>query len=149
MPLVVCRTCGKEFHAKPGRIAMGKAKYCSRACSSASRRAASPVPCAWCQQLMIPRRNNQKFCSRTCSAAALHAAQFQKQTDQRTCKQCGSAFIPASVTDHYCSTRCRKAARTGGGPSFGLFEDPWASGAIPPDRYGRDLYRTPDTGLGF
>ncbi|UZP67341.1 hypothetical protein N1030_17355 [Desulfovibrio mangrovi] len=149
MPLVTCQTCGKEFQAKPGRIAMGKAKFCSRACSAASRRATKPIPCEWCQQPMVPRRGNQKFCSRACSAAALHAAQYRKLPDQRECKQCGTGFAPATLTEHYCSNRCRKAARLGGGPSFGLFEDPWASGAIPPDRYGRDLYRTPDIGLGF
>ena len=65
-----------------------------------------------------------------------------------TCKVCGRPFTPASMQDSCCSPSCEAAHARASGRGA-LFDDPWASGAIPPDRYDRDFYRIPDTVLGF
>lgn len=149
MPLVTCQTCGKNFNAKPGRVASGRGKFCSRKCAGTSRRVSKPVRCEWCRKEVASRHPDQKYCSRTCAASAAHSTQHQTLPEYRICKVCGNAFPPKSITDIYCNKRCYRADKYGNRVNYGLFEDPWASGAIPPDRYGKDLYRMPDAGLGF
>ncbi len=155
MPIVTCKTCGAQFHTRPGRITAGRGKYCSRECASAARRIAHDMECAWCGKTISRKHPRQKFCSRACAASAAHAAQFGKPRE-RKCAGCGTMFQPVRSDDRHCaSAECRMRAaqeRRCGAPNGnlpGLFEDPWASGAIPPDRYGKDLYRMPDAALGF
>lgn len=147
MPVMTCQHCGVTFMAKVGRIKTGRAKFCSRECAAASRRIRREVTCAWCNKVVTQRRPMQKYCSRTCSAAAAHAA-TGKETEKRLCGQCRRPFTPKHNEDEYCSRRCKNMNSCVGG-GFGLFEDPWTTGAIQPDRYGRDLYRAPDIWLGF
>ncbi len=148
MPLVHCRQCGKSFGAKPGRIASGRAKFCSRECAAAARRLTRTIQCEWCHKPVPQRKAMQRFCSRACAASAAHAATHGKPPTHRACRTCGATFTPANHADLHCSMQCRISDMQGRGGN-GLFEDPWASGAIPPDRYGKDLYRTPDVWLGF
>lgn len=149
MPLVVCHTCGKEFSARPGRIASGRGKFCSRECSATSRRNTDIVSCQWCGKETLRKSARQKYCSRACAAASAHAVHFSKPQQTRPCRTCGRPFLPRTATDAHCDTRCRMADRQDSGQGYGMFEDPWANGSIPPDRYGKDLYRMPDAGLGF
>lgn len=127
MPLVKCGLCGKEHYVRPGRIAAGRGKFCSRECASKARRnEANEAVCEWCGISFRKKGRPQKYCSRSCAATAAHTSNRQK------------AFRHTM----------RSSVQTAESP-YSLCEDPWASGAIPPDRYGRDLYRMPDTGLGF
>ncbi|ABB37957.1 hypothetical protein Dde_1156 [Oleidesulfovibrio alaskensis G20] len=149
MPVVTCRHCGKEFSVPQARIRAGRGKYCSRRCSDAARTVPREIACAWCGKSVRPTHAGQMYCSRSCGAHA-QAARARKG-EKRTCAQCGRAFSPASNKERFCSARCRRdndlqQAATRG---YGLFEDPWASGDVQPDRYGKDLYRMPDMGLGF
>lgn len=147
MPLVRCQQCGREFHAKPGRIAAGRARFCSRECSADARRLTRTMECEWCRRKVAQRKTMQRFCSRACAASAAHAAAHDRPPERRECRVCGRVFVPGTQAEVHCSLHCR--SRDQGMPMGGLFEDPWANGDIPPDRYGKDLYRTPDVWLGF
>lgn len=145
MAIVTCQHCGRPFSIRPARIAAGRGRYCSRACQGAARARQRVSVCAFCGVTFEDGRARRRFCSREC--ASLAAAQ-RVGVRERRCATCGGAFAPASPHDRYCSVACEAAGvmAAGGGR---LFDDPWASGAIPPDRYGRDLYRMPDLVLGF
>lgn len=145
MSLVTCRHCGRNFDVRPARLAAGRGVYCSRQCMAAHRAQETvEAHCAYCGRPFPSARPRRRFCSRSCAGRSAHAAGFVT----RTCKVCGRPFTPASMQDSCCSLSCEAAYARASGRGA-LFDDPWASGAIPPDRYDRDFYRIPDTVLGF
>lgn len=143
MPIVTCLHCGSPFSVNPARLLHGRGRYCSRACHAAARTLERPERCRLCGGPMPPGRAHRRYCSRECVALA---AAGQARLHPRTCVVCGRGFSPASLRDKFCGPGCEAAAH---GLDHGLFEDPWASGDIPPDCYGRDLFRMPDMVLGF
>lgn len=90
-----------------------------------------------------------RYCSRKCSADAL-----RKKPDG-VCNWCRKPFKKRTKRQKCCSSECARATQMNTSQhakqdaSFSMVEDPWISGAIPPDRYGKDLYRMPDFGCGF
>lgn len=152
MPKVICKECGAEFHVRPARIASGRGKFCSRECASAARKVEGDTrQCAWCGREFVTKSGTQKYCSRSCSAVAVHAAtQMRPAGGGRKCACCGRLFMPREAGARFCGEECReRSMRDGALSAYSLFEDPWETGAIPPDRYGKDMYRMPDIGLGF
>jgi len=120
-----CLQCGKLFSAAPYRIEAGLAKYCSRKCWRIASRKQPDGNCPWCGKVFRKKLSRQKFCSTECARAGQQAAAQVTKLSKKV--------IPAGK----------------GGSGFGLFDDPWKTGAVQPDRYGKDLYREPDFGLGF
>ncbi|MFV0421103.1 hypothetical protein [Oleidesulfovibrio sp.] len=149
MPVVTCQHCQSEFSVAQARIRAGRGKYCSRQCSDAARTISREIQCAWCGKSVRPTHARQAYCSRSCGAHA-QAARARKG-EKRQCMQCGKHFAPVNNKERYCSQRCRRESdlQQAATRGYGLFEDPWASGDVQPDRYGKDLYRMPDIGLGF
>lgn len=125
MPNVPCDQCGKEFHASPSRLAAG-ARYCSRACYQEANKRMADGECAWCGKAFKKQNSRQKHCSTDCARSA------QQEAARNT-------VLAKQIA----------AAKGRSSSGFGLFDDPWTTGDVKPDRYGRDLYRTPDFGLGF
>jgi len=130
MPTVNCEHCKKRFHAKPSQIAAGQGRYCSTRCAGmAKRQNLEDMHCAHCGAVFSPDRKRRKYCSTSCSAMATHAkkrgGEIKGMIWQETKKKDFSM------------------------PRFELFEDPWKSGQIPPDEYGRGIFREPDFVLGF
>lgn len=137
---VHCQQCGREFSVSGSRFAHGRGRFCSKECFDQHRRRDRASHCARCGRPMPQSaRPETRYCSRECVTAG------RKAGVTRTCVVCGASFISVSSYDHTCSTLC-KAMRGGVRPAF---EDPWACGDIPPDRYARDLYRAADPVLGF
>lgn len=129
MAVAVCQQCGKSFTVRPSRQEQGKGLYCSRQCYFESkRRYAFVKTCEHCGKIFYTKREEARFCSRAC------AGKEATRPD-------------APVLSHGVSSGLYSEYRGAQGPKS--FEDPWASGAIPPDCYGRDLYRMPDVWLGF
>ncbi|MFI3270918.1 MAG: hypothetical protein R3Y11_02290 [Pseudomonadota bacterium] len=62
------------------------------------------------------------------------------------CRTCHAPFVPLYTMQVFCSRACEME---GAVCHVSMFDDPWFSGAIPPDQYGRDYYRSPDVYLGF
>ena len=65
-----CQTCTKIFRVKPSRVAMGRGKFCSRACRVLPLEEKS---CSTCSSLFVSPvrgklRNTAKFCSHDCYA---------------------------------------------------------------------------------
>lgn len=148
MPIVPCNQCGTEFYVRPARHNAGKGKYCSRKCAANAKRIKQTVSCPWCGRHFV-KRAGQIYCSRSCAASANHAAHDRHGTEEKTCIVCEKHFT-TGVSNKICSNAClarhRNSNNSGG---YTLFEDPWETGAIPPDRYAQDLFRMPDIGLGF
>lgn len=74
MPHVACRLCKKEFYTKPNWLKLGYGKYCSRVCSSLSRRKGKQITCAICSKEVYKSLKSIKgsqsgklFCSKKCS----------------------------------------------------------------------------------
>lgn len=152
MPTVVCQHCGKVFSIALSRIQMGKGKYCSRECMDAARHPERETKfCEWCHKPMFETHARQRYCSRSCAGYAQAAEARNHEIVIKKCQHCGKPFPRTSAKTRFCSQECAKEferqKRLGRG--YALFEDPWASGAVPPDCYGRDLYRMPDMVLGF
>jgi len=72
MPIVKCKTCKKDFFAKPSHISYGWGKYCSRKCSALARTTGKFVYCEICgkkiwrrpRQLKISK-SKKYFCSKS------------------------------------------------------------------------------------
>lgn len=137
---VLCQQCGREFRINDARHAQGRGRFCSKECLALHRRKDRATHCAHCGKPMhATARPETRYCSRQCVAAARPAGMT------RTCEVCGETFLSVPPHGRTCSTLC-EAMRGGVRPAF---EDPWACGDIPPDRYARDLYRAADPVLGF
>lgn len=148
MPVVPCETCGTEFYVRPARKEAGRGKYCSRKCATKALRVKRSVSCPWCGRHYV-KRTNQIYCSRSCAALANHAANNRPAADEKRCIVCDNNFTHG-VSSNICSNAClvehREAPSASG---YTLFEDPWATGAIPPDKFAHDMFRQPDPVLGF
>lgn len=143
MPVVTCLHCGTSFSVNPARLRNGRGRYCSRACHASARTLERSESCLLCGGGMPPGRPHRRYCSRECAALA---AAGQARLKPRDCAVCGRRFAPATLRERFCGPGCESLVHGAGGC---LFEDPWVSGAIPPDCYGRDLFRMPDMVLGF
>ena len=144
----ICLICGKEFYVRPSMLKAGKGKYCSRECASKAQKLKDTVPCPWCGKLFV-KRAGQIYCSRSCSAYANHALHGRQPDHTQRCIVCGKKF-KHGVTKQICSTACLTRHRKGSiRRGYALFEAPWATGEIPPDKLGHNLYRQPDPVLGF
>lgn len=148
MPVVPCHQCGTEFYVRPARHNAGKGKYCSRKCAAEAKRIRDTVSCPWCGRHFV-KRAAQIYCSRSCAASANQALHNRHGNDEKYCIVCEKSFTQG-ISSKICSNACLAQHRSGGKVGgYSLFDDPWATGAIEPDKYGTDLFRTPDTGLGF
>jgi hypothetical protein len=148
MPVVPCNQCGTEFYVRPARYNAGKGKYCSRKCAAEAKRIKQTVSCPWCGRHFV-KRAGQIYCSRSCAASANHAAHERYGADEKHCIVCEKRFtngVSSKICSNTCLAKHRNGSNAGG---YSLFDDPWATGEIPPDRYARDLFRMPDIGLGF
>lgn len=74
MPQILCKTCLKDFHAKPSWILKGVGKYCSRTCQIEGRKTGTVIVCSLCNKEVYKQRKaieNSKsgklFCSLYCS----------------------------------------------------------------------------------
>lgn len=131
MPTVECEFCGKEFHTKPSRIAANKGRFCSRKCASDAAQERKPwSKCPICGKKYKKYRTDVKTCSFECGMQ--HAKQ-QKARNGKPAQKRSSHSIESGNR------------HTG----FALESDPWATGEIQPDEYGRGLYRQVDPVLGF
>jgi endogenous inhibitor of DNA gyrase (YacG/DUF329 family) len=53
------------------------------------------------------------FCSKQCSVRGWSAYQSRKRKEQRgerTCEECGEAFVPVRTDAKFCSIRCKQRA---------------------------------------
>ncbi|MCX6763302.1 MAG: hypothetical protein NTZ97_01010 [Candidatus Moranbacteria bacterium] len=73
MTKVLCKTCKKEFYAKPSWIKNGFGKYCSRVCHYKSARNGKEIICFICgkvayKSLKALKRSKSKkfFCGKSC-----------------------------------------------------------------------------------
>src|SRR5437660_407699 len=73
MPQVNCKSCGKEFYAKPSWIEIGNGKYCSLKCSQDSQRRGNYFNCEICKKQVwrIPSKirhskSGKVFCNKSC-----------------------------------------------------------------------------------
>ena len=73
MPLVVCKTCSKEFYTKPFHVRNGHGKYCSRACHYKGMQERMPEKCFICERRIfrtkakIRNSKSGKFlCNKSC-----------------------------------------------------------------------------------
>lgn len=73
MVYVMCKSCGKEFSAKPSHIANGYAKYCSSKCQHDAARTGVWLKCEGCGKSVYrtPKyvnasKSKKYFCSKSC-----------------------------------------------------------------------------------
>ena len=73
MPKVKCKTCNKEFYAKPNWIALGHGKYCSTKCKGQDSRTGKKVNCFICnkevyksQKALRGTKSGKLFCGKSC-----------------------------------------------------------------------------------
>jgi len=73
MVLVSCKTCSKEFKAKPSHVKNGYAKYCSRECGYEGMRKGSYRKCDLCginaykkRRQLNGSKSGKFFCSKSC-----------------------------------------------------------------------------------
>lgn len=151
MPLLRCRHCGVAFKVKQSRIDQGKGIFCSRKCFWASRRTGCIIRrCAHCGVIFSTKHEAEIYCSRQCTQKAEGeeiSILPEVKAIKRYCRICDTAFEPEYEAQRFCSKACEKEYK--GRNGITLLDDPWASGAIPPDCYDRDYYRMPDLWLGF
>lgn len=134
MAQVICKECKKEFYAKPSWIAKGNGVYCSRKCSSKSRKTGEIVKCFLCQrevyrQAKALKRSERLFCSKTCSIT-WHNQEFKwqkhgnwkhggfsyKRLLERSeattlCSRCGNTNKPVLVAHHLDHDRTNNTLR--------------------------------------
>jgi len=111
---VICKTCGKEFLAKPCDIKRGR-KYCSEKCYLKSRLTGKQITCKYCGKVFyatkkaISRYNAGKYCSWDC---------FKKDKSRNLnlikvrCDYCGKYMYKwknhIERTNHnFCSQKCK------------------------------------------
>ncbi len=144
MSISVCQYCGKGFAVKPSRKILGKGLYCSRPCYLKAKRRRTLVKCCgYCGKIFHTKRGEARYCSRSCAGKA---AMHRGGGEMYYCRTCNTPFIPSYTLQVFCSRACEIEE---GARHMPMFDDPWISGAIPPDHYGRDYYRSPDVYLGF
>ncbi len=75
MPKVLCKTCSREFYAKPNQIKNGLGKYCSKKCCYEGIKKGKIVQCFICnkdvykQQKALTKSKSKKFfCGKSCQA---------------------------------------------------------------------------------
>lgn len=127
MTLSICQHCGETFNVRPSRQKVGRGQFCSRQCYfDAKRRYTFARKCKFCGNIFYTKRDDALYCSRACAGKGTMELVKEKAKEQVLAgKKVRTRSIPCS------------------------FDDPWASGAIPPDDYGRDFCRMPDVWLGF
>lgn len=105
-----CVLCGTRFRGKPNRMAVGWARYCSRACAYRDSRREARLVCAHCHAPFVvsgTRRKN-RYCSHTCSRAG------GRKREEKTCATCAAPFAVIASEAHrrYCSKTCSDDARS-------------------------------------
>jgi hypothetical protein len=75
MPEILCKTCKKEFYAKPNWIKNGFGKYCSKKCHYESSKKGKKIECFICGKIVyksqkaLNRSKSKKFfCGKSCQA---------------------------------------------------------------------------------
>jgi hypothetical protein len=73
MPLVLCKFCKKEFHAKPSWLKYGNGKYCSAICHHESNKTGKEVACFACgkevyksEKALKGSKSKKYFCTKSC-----------------------------------------------------------------------------------
>jgi hypothetical protein len=113
---VECKRCGKEFHVKPSRQRLGKARsYCSDECRVLAT--TSQKECAKCGSLFqVPKchEDKTKFCSKECQKKS-----YMSSTHNCYCPSCGKAFYtkPSEIkrgigAGTFCSVKCMTGGRS-------------------------------------
>lgn len=107
MVVRICQQCGKQFDAKIAEVRRGRARFCSRKCTSLSQRKRIECICEWCGKTFenIPSKERQgrgRFCSRGC------AAKSQRARVALVCEICGKTFSQMRSQSHqrFCSRKC-------------------------------------------
>jgi len=100
MVKAICQQCGKEFDARP----WNSGKFCSHACSGASRKNSVDASCPVCgRRFGVPPSiyHATRCCSKECATV------LQTKKVKRLCQQCGKGFsAKASEVGKYCSPEC-------------------------------------------
>ena len=112
----ICKTCGKEFQAKPSTVASGKGNYCSVGCSYKSYITKVNKTCQNCGKEfdIVPSeivKGGGKYCSKKCMNES-HTTKIK-----RICKTCGKEFSTRQSAinngiGNYCSYECVHKAKT-------------------------------------
>lgn len=132
---VECQTCGKGFKTKPSRLAVGKGKYCSRACTPNPLAKTGPesvnwkggkveCECAHCHKTfqvypsVLARKDSERamYCSKSCAASVqvgVDAKRWEGGPVERECERCGKSFsYQRSMVEkglgRFCSKSCAK-----------------------------------------
>lgn len=112
---VACKACGKIYHQKPSKVALGRAKvYCSNECRAAKTRAiATCIACGKKTEMAASRVETYKYCSDHCR----HSMTLNKSFN-RTCATCEKPFYtkPSELKrgrciGTFCSVSCMNGSR--------------------------------------
>ncbi len=99
-----CESCGGTFSARPDHVAVGHARWCSRACYASGKRRPVELACVICGKPIVvpPSKAGRKYCSPSCRFEG------QRTVPARACEMCGAAFTPATSGDDQrtCSPKC-------------------------------------------
>lgn len=105
--LTQCAQCGESFVRSRSKV------YCSRACAGRSYHRRLTTDCLVCGETFefVAARKTAKYCGRACAAVAATKA----EREERSCLQCGAAFVTkVGLSTKFCSHSCRDASmRTG------------------------------------
>jgi hypothetical protein len=113
MAIGICDTCGKQFNVRPAVLKCGKGRYCSRDCSSISRRDGEFRTCRQCNATFYARRCHLDrgwgtYCSRACRDQSQLTGHFP------SCHTCGTKiYRPPCQTRKsrsglfFCNHSCR------------------------------------------
>lgn len=94
----VCELCGSIFYN-----VRQNARFCSRQCSSKSRRKDKPRTCEYCsKKFYVQPSHADRFCSWDCYNKA------RNENTKKTCPTCGKEFrtFEGNQNDVYCSREC-------------------------------------------
>jgi hypothetical protein len=100
----VCDHCGGVFRTTDGR-----ARFCSRQCSSRARPKYAGT-CEVCGKKFEPKVRGTKYCGHNCAARAYKVRQALIRPPQ-TCAQCGNEFRSDKPKARFCSLVCSGKAR--------------------------------------
>lgn len=109
--IVICQVCGSRFETHQSRD--GIRKHCSKACMGIAIRRKKKT-CLKCGKVYRPTsKANKGYCSVKCAMSARKDTRLQK-----TCEQCGSAFIVKKGYAHarFCSLKCSAISNAMSGP---------------------------------